>query len=81
MITASANDQISWSSPELRHGVFSYYLMKAMEGDADANKDGRITAGELQEYLAEMVGRQAMGMSRRQQPQLFGDAERVLVGR
>ena len=81
VITASANDQISWSSPELRHGVFSYYLMKAMEGDADANKDGRITAGELQEYLAEMVGRQAMGMSRRQQPQLFGDAERVLVGR
>lgn len=81
VITASANDQISWSSPDLKHGVFSYYLMKAMEGDADANKDGRITAGELQEYLVDMVGRKAMGMNRSQQPQLFGDAERVLVGR
>ena len=58
--------------PERMQGIFER---------ADANKDGRITAGELQEYLAEMVGRQAMGMSRRQQPQLFGDAERVLVGR
>jgi hypothetical protein len=28
-----------------------------------------------------MVGRQAMGMNRKQQPQLFGDADRVLVGR
>ena len=81
VITASANDQISWSSPDLKHGVFSYYLMKAMEGDADANKDGRITAGELQEYLVDLVGRKAEGMNRRQQPQLFGDAERVLVGR
>ncbi len=81
VITASANDQISWSSPDLKHGIFSYYLMKAMEGDADANKDGRITAGELQEYLADMVGRQAMGMNRSQQPQLFGDANRVLMGR
>ena len=81
MITASANDQISWSSPDLKHGIFSYYLMKAMEGDADANKDGRITAGELQEYLVDMVGRKAMGMNRSQQPQLFGDANRVLVGR
>ena len=81
VITASANDQISWSSPDLKHGIFSYYLMKAMEGDADANKDGRITAGELQEYLVDMVGRKAMGMNRSQQPQLFGDANRVLVGR
>ena len=81
VITASRGDQISSSSPELKHGIFSYYLMRGMEGDADANRDGRITLGEMQAYLAENVARQAGMMNRRQEPQLIGDGTRVLVGR
>ncbi len=81
VITASQHDQISSSSPDLKHGIFSYYLMLGMEGDADANRDGKITLGEMQAYLAENVGRQAAMMSRKQVPQLIGDAQRVLVGR
>ncbi len=81
VITASQADQISSSSPDLKLGVFSYYLMRGMEGDADANKDGRITAGEMQAYLAETVPRQAGMQNRVQQPQLIGDVNRVLVGR
>ena len=81
VISASAPDQLSSSSPDLKHGIFSYYLMKGMEGDADLSKDGKITAAEMQEYLTDMVGRQAMGMNRKQQPQLFGDADKVLVGK
>jgi hypothetical protein len=81
VITASANDQISSSSPELKHGIFSFYLMKGMEGDADGNKDGKITAGEMQEYLSDKVSRQAMSMSRKQDTQLVGDANKVLMRR
>jgi uncharacterized caspase-like protein len=80
VITASQADQISSSSPDLKHGIFSYYLMKGMEGDADANKDGKIALGEMQAYLVENVGRQAGMMSRKQEPQLIGDAGRTLVG-
>jgi TonB family protein len=81
VITASANDQISSSSPELKHGIFSLYLMKGMEGEADANQDGKITVGEMQDYLSDKVSRQAMTLNRKQYPQLVGDAGRVLVGR
>ena len=81
VLTASAPDGISWSSDELGHGIFSYYLMKGMEGDADANKDGKINLGEMQGYLAENVGRQAGMMNRKQEPQLIGDLSRVLVDR
>ena len=81
VITASASDQIASSSPDLKHGIFSYYLMKGLEGDADENKDGTITIGKLQSYLAERVPRFAMTMSRKQEPQLTGDANRVLVAR
>jgi uncharacterized caspase-like protein len=81
IIAASQSDQVSSSSPDLKHGIFSYYLMKGMEGDADSNKDGRITLGEMQAYLVENVGRQAGMMSRKQEPQLIGDSGRVLIGR
>ena len=81
VISASAPDQISSSSPELKHGIFSYYLMRGMEGEADANKDKQITVAEMQAYLSENVSRRAMGMNRTQQPQVIGDQTRVLVGR
>jgi uncharacterized caspase-like protein len=80
VISASAPDQISSSSPELKHGIFSYYLMRGMEGEADTNKDRQITVAEMQAYLSENVSRRAMGMNRTQQPQVIGDQTRVLVG-
>lgn len=81
IISASQADQISSSSPELQHGIFSYYLMRGMEGEADLNKDGKITLDEIQAYLSENVGRQARTMNRQQEPQVIGDGSRVLVGR
>ena len=70
VITATAPEQMSWSSPELKHGIFSYYLMKGMEGDADLNKDGVINMQEMQNYLTENVARQAQRNGRTQLPQL-----------
>ncbi len=54
--------------------------MRGMEGDADANKDGKITPGEMQAYLADTVSRQEGMQNRIQEPQLIGDAGRVLGG-
>ena len=50
-------------------------------GQGTFNKDGKITAGEMQEYLSDKVSRQAMSMSRKQDTQLVGDANKVLMGR
>ena len=69
------------SNPELQHGICSYYLMVGMEGDEDANRDGKITLGEMQSYLSENVSRHAAMMSRKKEPQLIGDVNRILVGR
>ena len=80
VLSASAPEQIASSSPELKHGIFSYFLMKGMEGEADQNKDGVITVQEMQSYLSDSVGRKAMSLSRTQQPQVIGDQTRVLVG-
>ena len=81
VITASQNDKISNSNPELQHDIFSYCLMKGVEGDADENRDGKITLSEMHSCLAENVSRHAAMMSRKQEPQLIGDMNRVLVGK
>ena len=44
-MTAAAGDQTAKPLEEAKHGMFSYFLMKGMEGDADANQDNQITAG------------------------------------
>jgi hypothetical protein len=80
-ITAAGPQQISSASKELRHGIFSYFLMKGMEGNADSNSDGEITSGELTEYVSKNVKRSAMGINRIQDPQLIGDADRVIIAR
>ena len=61
---------------EAKHGMFSYFLMKGMEGDADSISDNQITAAELHEYVEQNVVQQSGGS---QVPELQGDAGRVLV--
>ncbi|MCE2858866.1 MAG: hypothetical protein LW731_03345 [Oxalobacteraceae bacterium] len=54
VITASQNDQISSSNPGLQHGMFSYYLKKGMEGDADAKKTARLRLVKCTHVLLRM---------------------------
>ena len=61
---------------EAKHGMFSYFVMKGLEGDADNNSDNRITAGELHSYVRENVLQQSSGT---QTPELQGDSDRILV--
>ena len=79
VLSAASDQQISSGLDEAKHGLFSYYLMKGMEGDADAKKDRKITAGELHTYLGKNVQKQAIKLGREQTPELQGSGERVLV--
>jgi hypothetical protein len=76
VLTAAAGDQTAKPLKEAKHGMFSYFLMKGMEGEADANQDNQITAGELHQYVQSNVVQQSSGS---QTPELQGDADRVLV--
>ena len=76
VMTAAAGDQTAKPLEEAKHGMFSYFLMKGMEGDADANQDNQITASELHAYVQQNVIQQSSGS---QTPELQGDADRVLV--
>jgi hypothetical protein len=38
-----------------RHGLFTYYLLRALRGEADTNRDGDVTLGETVAYLSQKV--------------------------
>ena len=76
VLSAAQGNQTSQSLEEVKHGLFSYYMMLGMEGGADANNDNKITARELYEYVVDKVERQSQF---RQTPELQGNKDRVLV--
>ena len=79
IFTASQVEQISSGLKEANHGIFSYYLMKGLEGNADSNQDNKITNGELLAYMDENVSQKAAEQGRQQNPSLAGDLNKVLI--
>ena len=76
VFTAGESNQTAGVLDEVKHGRFSYFVFKGLEGEADANQDGRISAGELHRYVRESVGRFSAGA---QTPTMLGDAGRWVV--
>ena len=61
-LTASRDREISFESPDWGggHGIFTYYVVKGLEGEADESRDGIVTADEIAEYVRRNV-REATG--------------------
>jgi uncharacterized caspase-like protein len=81
VISASDDKQFSQESREWGggHGVFTYFLLKGLQGEADYNKDGRVTLGELIPYLSEQVRRETKNA---QSPTVSGKFDPALsIGR
>jgi hypothetical protein len=57
VITASDFSESSFEDAKWGegHGVFTYYLVRGLKGEADRNHDGIVTAGEIFAYLEESV--------------------------
>jgi len=77
-LLASGAKQVSIEGPQYGggHGVFTYYVIKGMEGAADDNKDGVVDAGELSQYVLSEVYK---ATSHQQHPQQIGNDESMKV--
>lgn len=70
-LLASRPKEVSMEGPQFGggHGVFSYYVIKGLEGAADENKDGVVDANELIQYVTAQV---PPATNNRQHPREFG---------
>ena len=55
IITASDANEVSVEKDELKHGVFTFYLLEGLRGKADYDGDGMITIDEIYRYVSTKV--------------------------
>lgn len=52
LFLSSRGYEPSYESPSMTNGYFTTYLKEALKGAADVNKNGKVTAAELHEYVS-----------------------------
>ncbi|MDZ4801678.1 MAG: tetratricopeptide repeat protein [Bryobacteraceae bacterium] len=70
---ASRKDEVAVEGPQFGggHGAFSYFLLDALNGAADANRNGAVDAIEIVDYVSEKV---KQATASRQNPKEIGNA-------
>ncbi len=76
VLSAGASDQISNTYDEKGHGLLTYFLLKALGGEGDANSDGTVTLSEAHQYAAPGVQRVARKLYNNEQTPQFSAGRR-----
>ena len=80
IFTSSSPGEISSWHRDERHGLFTYFFLKGLNGDADIDGDKSILTSEMQKYLGKHVPYHALQISnRRQTPTLQQTSDLTLV--
>lgn len=73
LLAAASGDQITTTLPEQGHGIFTYYLLKGLNGAAGSS--GALTPQALYSYLKPKVQDAARRQNREQTPVLRSDGD------
>lgn len=76
-LSAASSGQASNPYPKEQHGLFTYYLIKALSGQADENEDRFVTIKEIYNYVSKHVTRIARRMGREQTPAISPSLENL----
>lgn len=78
-IASSMGNQISWSYDEKRHGLFTYYLLKALQ-DGAIQQNNSLTIGDLYTYLEQRIRTTTSRLKKAQTPVIRGrDVNKIIV--
>ena len=76
VLAASRSNEVSEERPDMRHGVFTYYLLEGLRGKADLDGDNMITIDELYNYVSQKV---PAATAQNQHPVKKGEVDGQLV--
>jgi len=76
VLAASRGNEVSEERPDMRHGVFTYYLLEGLRGKADFDGDNMITIDELYNYVSQKV---PAATAQNQHPVKKGEVDGQLV--
>lgn len=73
------SDETSLEAPDLHQGLFTYYLMKGLAGEANSDGNRYVTIQELYYYVYHKVKDDASRRDHSQTPDLFGKFDLSLI--
>lgn len=79
VVNSSSGEETSLGNDQTETGLFTYYFAAGLRGEADKDKNGEITLGELKEYVDQNMIPHARRISGTQTPEFYGDPNKVLV--
>ena len=80
LFTSASKDQIASWYQKGNHSLFTYYFLRALRGEADTNRDRKITLEEMAAFLGEHVPYMARRLyGREQTPLVHGNKDRVMI--
>lgn len=68
VLAAAESNEVSSAYSDAGHGLFTYYLLRGLNGEADTNEDGWVELNELYTYTDTKVIETAGEMNREQHP-------------
>jgi hypothetical protein len=76
-LSATSAGQVSNSFPKTEHGLFTYYLLRALEGEADSDDDRWLSVKEVYEYVRRHVSRESKKMGHEQTPMITPPTDKL----
>lgn len=76
LFLSSRSNQLSSEWSDLKNGIFTYFLLAGLNGGADADKDGYITAKELFNFVNPKVKERSKG---EQVPVMWGKFDKNMI--
>jgi serine/threonine protein kinase len=68
LLASCDEGEVSVELSQHGHGLFTYHLLRGIEGEGDRDGDGRVGVAELFEYVSDAVARDAEKQGMRQHP-------------
>ena len=78
VLTAARSDEVAGSIDERGHGLFTYYVLKGLQGEA-SDSSGRLTLGGLHSFVQKKVQSEARRQNRDQTPQIFSSTPGLIL--
>lgn len=79
VLSASASNEVSSAWQEKKHGLFTYYLLKGLQGEADKDANKQLSFEELGNYVRTSVSEKAGFLDRVQTPQFKTNKEQYII--
>jgi hypothetical protein len=73
VLAASGAREVAGGLDLRRHGLFTYFLLRGLAGEADETRSGHVTLGALGKYVEARVSETARRSNRDQHPRVVGD--------